>query len=211
MANMGNMDPRFSVGGGLLATIAGLRRGGLPGMLMAGLGAALLYRGGKEMMGGGGMESAKSPAWMRSTVTIERDPMELYSYWRDFSNLARFMRYIEEVRPVMGGDRSHWVADVPMAGRIEWDSEVTSDVPGERIGWRSVEGSEIETEGEVRFRNSMRGTEVEVEMYYKPPGTAGAVAAKLAKGITESMLREDLKRFKSIMETGEAPTASMTQ
>lgn len=206
--NKRDMQDRLSVGGGLLAAWAGLRRGGLPGLLMTGLGATLLYRGGKGMLGG----NAGTAPRLRATVTIERDPMELYSYWRDFSNLARFMRYIEEVRPLdPGGIRSHWVAQLPMAGRIEWNSEVTAEIPGERIAWHSVEGSQIETDGEVRFRPTLRGTEVEVEMRYQPPGTAGAVAAQLARGLTKKMLEEDMQRFKSLMETGEVSTAATSR
>src|SRR5690606_8813353 len=72
-------------------------------------------------------------------------------------------------------------------------------------------GSEIETEGEVRFRSSPYGTELEVEMSYQPPGTAGAIAARLARSLTQSMLREDLRRFKRLMEAGEVPTAAISQ
>lgn len=223
--NVGDTERRLSLAGGALAGILGLRRGGLMGTLMAGLGAILMYRGATghcamyDRMGrstaspsdkglfGGGVSS--SPR-MRASVTINRDRSEIYSYWRDFSNLARFMRYIEEVRPAPDG-RSHWVAEVPMAGRLEWESEVTADEPDERIAWRSVEGSEIETSGEVRFRSSPYGTEVEVEMSYQPPGTAGAIAARLARSLTQTMLREDLRRFKRLMESGETPSAAISQ
>src|SRR5699024_887726 len=135
--------------------------------------AMLMYRGGTghcamyERMGRSTASStdkglfgqgASSAPRLRASVAINRDRSEVYNYWRDFSNLARFMRYIEEVRPE-GDDVSHWVAEVPMAGRIEWNSEITADVPDDRIAWRSVEGSEIETDGEVRFRSSPYGTE----------------------------------------------------
>lgn len=223
--NVGDNERRLSLAGGALASLLGLRRGGLLGTLMAGLGAVLMYRGAtghcamyqrlgrstaspadKGLFG----SSTSAPPRLRAAVTINRDRGEIYSYWRDFSNLARFMRYIEEVRPAPEG-RSHWVAEVPMAGRLEWESEVTADEPDQRIAWRSVEGSEIETTGEVRFRSSPYGTEVEVEMTYQPPGAAGAVAARLARALTQSMLREDLRRFKRLMESGEIPSAAISQ
>lgn len=223
--NVGDTERRLSLAGGALASVLGLRRGGLMGLLMAGLGAALMYRGGTgrcpiyTRMGRSTASSSdkglfgrasSSPPRLRASITINRDPAELYQHWRDFSNLARFMRYIEEVRPAAEG-RSHWVAEVPMAGRIEWDSEITADVPNERIAWRSVEGSEIDTDGEVRFRSNPHGTELEVEMSYQPPGTAGAIAARMARSLTQSMLREDLRRFKRLMESGETPTAAISQ
>lgn len=223
--NVGDTERRLSVGGGALAALAGLRRGGLPGLLMTGLGAALLYRGttghcpinqrigrntasptDKGLLGRAG----RQPARLHAAVTIDRPAMDLYNHWRDFSNLAHFMRYIEEVRTPTR-DRSHWVAELPAAGRIEWDAEVTADVSGERIAWRSVEDSEIETDGEVRFRSTAHGTEVEVDMSYRLPGPGGGIAAKLASSVSESMLREDLRRFKRLMESGEIPTAAMSQ
>lgn len=223
--NVGDTERRLSVGGGALAALAGLRRGGLPGLIMTGLGAMLLYRGStghcpinqrigrstaspadKGLLGRAGSR----PARLHAAATIDREAMDLYNHWREFSNLAQFMRYIEEVRTPTR-DRSHWVAQPPMVGRIEWDAEVSADVPGERIAWRSVEGSEIETDGEVRFRSTAHGTEVEVDMSYRPKGAAGAIAAKFASSISESMLREDLRRFKRLMESGEIPTAAMSQ
>lgn len=223
--NVGDMERRLSLAGGAVSALLGLRRGGLMGLIMTGLGAMLMYRGGTghcamyERMGVStsrssdkglfGRSSSSSPR-LHASVTINRDRSEVYGYWRDFSNLARFMRYIEEVRPT-GEKTSHWTADVPMAGQLEWNAEVTADVPDDRIAWRSVEGSEVETRGEVRFRSSPHGTEVEVEMSYQlPGGTAGAVASKLARSLTQAMLREDLRRFKRLMEAGETPTAAIT-
>lgn len=224
--NVGDNERRLSLVGGGLAAVAGLRRGGLLGMLMTALGATLVYRGATghcamyERMGrstaspsdrgllGGG---SATPPRMRAAVTIEREPMELYNHWREFSNLPRFMRYIEDVLP-LSSDRWHWVAEVPMAGRLEWDSEITADVPGERIAWRSLEDSEIQTDGEVRFRPGPHGTEVQVEMSYRPPGGAvGAIAARMTRAVTETLLKEDLRRFKRLMESGEIPTAAISQ
>lgn len=223
--NVGDMERRLSMLGGALASVIGLRRGGFIGLLLTGLGVMFMYRGGtghcgiyqrlglstarsndKGLLGQG----ARSGAHLHASVTINRDRSEVYQYWRDFSNLARFMRYIEAVRPE-GEDVSHWVADIPMAGRVEWNSRITADVPNDRIAWRSVEDSEIETEGEVRFRSSAHGTEVEVEMSYRPSGAAGAIAAKMARSVTQAMLREDLRRFKRLMESGETPTAAISQ
>lgn len=223
--NVGDLERRLSLAGGIASAVFGVRRGGLLGLLLAGLGAMLMYRGGSGHCGlyqRLGISSARpsdkglfgtsssAPPSLRASVTLNLDRDQVYNYWRDFSNLARFMRYIEEVRP--SGERTfHWIADVPMAGQLEWDAELTADEPGERLAWRSVEGSEIETEGEVRFRSSPYGTEVDVEMSYQLPSTAGAVASRLVRSLTQSMLREDLRRFKRLLETGEAPTAVVSQ
>lgn len=223
--NVGDNERRLSMAGGALAGLIGLRRGGVMGLLLAGLGGMLMYRGGTghcglyQRMGlsttrstdKGLLRQGSRPAQrLRASIAINRDRSEVYRYWRDFGNLARFMRYIEEVRPG-SGNTTHWVANIPMAGRLEWDSNVTTDTPDERIAWRSVEGSEIETDGEVRFCATPSGTEVEVEMSYLPSGAADAVAAKLASSVTQAMLREDLRRFKRLMESEQASGVVVSQ
>lgn len=144
----------------------------------------------------------------RTAMTINKDRDELYRFWRDLENLPRFMNQIESVH--RSGEReSHWVARGPAGVRLEWDAETVDDRPGERISWRSLPGSRVESRGTVEFEEapSGQGTEVRLRMEYRPPaGVAGALAAKLIGQEPEQQMREDLRRFKRLMETGEIPT-----
>jgi uncharacterized membrane protein len=144
---------------------------------------------------------------VKATVTISRSPEELYRFWRDFENLPKFMAHLEEVR--VTGDRSHWVARGPAGTTVEWDAELTEDRPNEVIAWRSVEGSEVEHAGSIRFAPAPadRGTIVFVEMRYRPPGgVAGAAVAALFGEEPNQSMQRDLRRFKQVMETGEIVT-----
>ena len=52
-----------------------------------------------------------------------------------------------------------------------------------------------------------RGTEVHVRMQYSPPaGKVGATVAWMLGHDPAAAIREDLRRFKQLMETGEVPT-----
>jgi uncharacterized membrane protein len=149
-------------------------------------------------------DGSTSTVTARNVATIERPAEPLYRFWRDFSNMPRFMRRVQSVE-VLGG-RSHWRAQGPGGVPLEWDSEVTEDRPNERIAWRSLPGSRIDATGVVRFERAPggRGTQVTVEMQYAPPG--GAVTAELARLVgqaPEQQLGEDLRRFKQLMETGQ--------
>ena len=97
----------------------------------------------------------------------------------------------------------------PDGSRLEWDAEITDDRPHEMIAWRSVEGSDVEHSGVVRFEPAPgdRGTMVSVDMRYAPPGgTLGsAVAAWFGEDPPQS-IKMDLRRFKQVMETGEVIT-----
>ena len=82
------------------------------------------------------------------------------------------------------------------------------------IAWRSVEDSEIETSGEVRFEDApgKRGTRVSLMMAYDPPaGALGRAVAKLFLREPQVQARHDLKRFKMLMETGEIATSARTR
>jgi len=142
------------------------------------------------------------------SATINRSPEELYRFWRDFQNLPRFMKHLESVRET-GDRRSHWVAKAPAGTTIEWDAEITEDRPNELIAWRSLEDSDVDCVGFVRFERAPggRGSIVRVEMRYRPPaGRVGATVARLLGEGPEWRIKDDLRRFKQIMEAGEIIT-----
>jgi len=141
----------------------------------------------------------------RSVITINKAPDEVYAHWRDFERLPTFMFHLESVKTI-GEGRSHWVAKGPAGTTVEWDAEVTDDVPGDRIAWQSVPGTKLDNSGSVRFRPAPggQGTEVQVELRYSPPGgTLGAAVAKLFGEEPNQQVSDDLRRFKQMVETGE--------
>lgn len=143
-----------------------------------------------------------------AVVTINRQPEELYRFWRDLENLPQFMKYISTVS-VIDDKRSHWVARGPAGKRVEWDAEIINDIENELIGWRSLPGSDVDSGGSVRFEPApgRRGTEVRVSLQYNlPGGSVGAVFAKLTGQDPKKQIQQDLRRLKQLMETGEIPT-----
>ncbi|EDL48066.1 SRPBCC family protein [Erythrobacter sp. SD-21] len=146
------------------------------------------------------------------TVTIRKPRAELYEYWKDFGNLARFMENLQTIRK--DGDAHIWTIKAPAGQTVEVRTEVVQDVANETIAWRSLEGSDIETNGEVTFTDAPgdRGTRVSLVMFYNPPaGELGRAIAKLFQREPEVQARHDLKRFKMLMETGEIATSAHTE
>lgn len=219
--NVGSSERATSVATGALLTLAGLSRGTLPGMLIAGVGGALLYRGftgrcpvyeklGVDTQRSLGEQISERGIHVEQAYLINRTPQDLYTYWRDFTNLPRIMSHLESVQ-VIDERRSHWVAKAPRiaGGSVEWDAEITQDEPNSRIVWRSLPGSDIDTVGEIRFASAIgdRGTEVHVSMEYVPPaGRIGHWVATLFGLAPRRQMREDLRSFKRLMETGEIAT-----
>lgn len=142
------------------------------------------------------------------TITIDRPRAEIYAFWRDFSNLSRFMENIERVDEV-DAQRSHWVVKAPGDNTVEWDSILFEERENEVLAWRSGEDADVEHEGRVEFRDAApgRGTEVKVVLAYEVPGgTAGKIVAKLFQKEPQIQARRDLRRLKQLLETGEIST-----
>ncbi len=209
-------------GGALLAY--GIKHGGIGGTLLSVLGGGMLLRGSTghcHVYDAAGINTAedipegtkKSPfkraslfsgkVHVTKALTINKSPAELYEFWRNFENLPIFMRHLESVTKT-DEKTSHWKAKAPLGQTVEWDAEVTSDIPNQRIGWKSLDGAFIPNSGVVEFLpTSDRGTELKITMIYEAPG--GKLGEWIAWALGEEpsiQVAEDLRRFKSLMETG---------
>jgi uncharacterized membrane protein len=115
------------------------------------------------------------------------------------------MYHLESVED-LGQGRSRWVAKGPAGTTVEWEAEIVEDVRNRLIAWRSLEGADVPNSGSVRLAAAPagRGTEVRVEVEYRPPaGAVGATVARLFGEDPEQQMRDDLRRFKQAIETGE--------
>jgi uncharacterized membrane protein len=96
-----------------------------------------------------------------------------------------------------------------MNTRIRWTAAITEDRENEFLAWRSTEDSEFQTWGSVEFRRATgnRGTIVTAQMEYTPPaGALGKAAAAIFGKDPEFTMREDLRRFKALIEMHEIAT-----
>jgi uncharacterized membrane protein len=223
--NVGRSERSASLVAGSLLTMLGLSRRSVPGLLVAGVGVMIVYRGASghcpayaalnvnTARGDNASdpdEIAQRGIHVEEAFLINRSPEELYQFWRNFENLPQIMSHLEEVK-VNDDKRSTWKAKAPAiaGGSVTWEAEITSDEPNSRIVWKSLPGSEVSNVGEIRFSKAMgdRGTEVHVSMEYLPPaGKVGHWLATLFGKSPDTQIREDLRNFKRLMETGEIVT-----
>ena len=166
----------------------------------------LIERTGTRRRAPTGMKpSLKSGRGVKVTmsITIARPPDEVYSFWRQFDNLSRFMAHVVSVTET--GDTSHWVIKTSAGKQLQWDSRIIEDKPGEMISWRSLEGADVDNAGSVWFTPTTSGhTRLKVAMKYSPPGgKVGAALAKLFGDSAKDELVEDLKRLKALLEKDE--------
>ncbi len=217
--NVGQNERLISVGAGGLLTYLGFKQGTLGGVLLMAGGIFLGYRGltgycavyqklgvttaEKQLTSGKVLPNGN--ILVEKSLTIDEEPRKLYTYWRNFENLPRFMQHLEAVI-VSDNRHSRWTAKGPIGTKVSWEAEIIKEIPDQSISWKTVGQTSVPNEGTVTFTPAPadRGTEVKVTMQYQPPigGLLGSSLAKLLGEEPEIQVQEDLRHFKQLMETG---------
>ena len=192
-----------SILGGSALAAYGLKRRSLGGTAMALVGGYFVYQGTMPFI-----EEGTTELTVVHSITVNAPAHDVYRFWRDLDKLPLFMRHVRSVAVDKTG-RSHWVARGPAGRSVEWDAIITDEREPHRLAWHSLPDSDVEHEGSVEFRPAPadRGTEVHVRLNWRPPGGQfGAGIARLFGEHPERQIREDLRRFKMLIETGEIAT-----
>lgn len=191
--------PKTIVLGATALVAYGLTRRTKAGTALAAAGGFLAYK------------AAQTPSTTSEThaVFLLNAPAErAYELWRDFAGLPRFMVHLKSVCELDSG-HSEWIAVGPGDCEIRWKAEITEDTPNRRIAWQFPPGSDIQTSVSVEFRSDPqgRGTYLTANVQYGIAGGAftSCLAALFGKN-PGFVLREDVRRFKQLLETREVPT-----
>lgn len=217
--NLSNMErlASLAVGAGSLAAGARQRDFWLQLPLIA-LGSALLTRGltgNCQVYQSLGLSTIKSeglvptgPVRVERSITINRPVDEVYAYWRHLENLPLFMKHLVEVRET-SRYQSSWKARSPLGGVLEWEAEIVEERQNERLVWKSLPGSDLVNGGYVSFTSAPlgMGTELFIKLQYEAPaGKLGDLVARLLGESPATAVRDDLRRVKQLLETGEIST-----
>jgi uncharacterized membrane protein len=223
--NVGTRERWFSAAAGATLIAVGATRGSRRGAWVALAAAPLAYRGLRgrcPAYSALGITTAATAddtrealsgrrgISVRDAVRLERPVEEVYAFWRQLRNLPWFMSHLERVDD-LGGNRSRWVARGPAGTRVEWEAEIINEIPDALLAWRSLEGSDVVSAGSVHFDRVRGGssTQVTVNLQYAPPaGRLGMAASALFGREPSQTIREDLRRFKQLLEAGEVPRTS---
>jgi len=141
-------------------------------------------------------------ATVEKTIDVNVPVSTAYRQWTQFEEFPKFMEGIVSVKQI---DASHlrWVAEI-RGERQEWDAEIVTQDPDRLIAWRSTSG--LTNNGRVEFEPIADGTRVHVEMNYDPEGMKESVGAAL--GLDGGQVKDDLERFKHLVEEGDVPTSA---
>ena len=196
-------------GGALLIT--GLARRSAAGLALAGAGGYLLYDGIQQSQPPVAVRIAsqqRKEIQVERSITVQKSASEIFDMWRTASNLPRFLTHLDSVEPE-SDTVATFRARGPAGMKFAWKNRINEERANSTINWESVDGSQIENSGGVEIRElpADRGSEVRVSLRYVPPaGKLGWAVSMMMGQNPEQMLREDLRRFKQLMEAGEFAT-----
>src|SRR3569832_1266431 len=138
-------------------------------------------------------------ATIQQSIEVNVPLRTAYNQWTQFEEFPRFMEGVREVRQ-LDDAHLHWLAE--RDGRqIEWDSEITDQVPDQRIAWRDIGGSQNapHNSGYVYFEPMLPvNSRVRMTMEYQPH--APASDPKTAQRAVTQRIEQDLVRFKQLLE-----------
>jgi uncharacterized membrane protein len=220
LAPRSNLKPGergLSLAAGALLGAAGVRQKGVAGVALGLAGSLLVARGisgaspAKRLLGQRPDEAevARAQGWSNTallsrSVTINAPRDEVFARFRDLTRWPDWAFNVERVDHNTDGTL-HFVTLDP-SGAVEWDAEITDDDADTLLAIAAVPGSAFPIRARYEFRDAPagRGTEVHGAIAYEPPGgSLGRYAAKLTQREPGIQLRRDLKRLKSLIETGE--------
>jgi uncharacterized membrane protein len=140
---------------------------------------------------------------VQKSIDVNAPVNSVYNQWTQFEDFPAFMEGVKEVRQ-LDDSHLHWCAEI--AGKdVEWDAEITEQIPDQRIAWRSVDGTP--NAGVVSFHRLNDGaTRVMLQMDYDPEGVIENAGDML--GMLSHRVEGDLERFKDFLESRGSETGS---
>jgi uncharacterized membrane protein len=138
---------------------------------------------------------------VEQSIEVDVPVRTAYDQWTQFEEFPRFMENVEEVRQV---DDTHlrWVAEVG-GEREEWDAEIVSQQPDERIAWTTTSGKG--NAGIVTFESiDDAHARINLRLTWEPEGMKEKVGSML--GRDDAAVKGDLRRFKELIEGRGAPS-----
>jgi uncharacterized membrane protein len=138
-----------------------------------------------------------------TSIEVDRPVRTVYNQWTQFESFPQFMEGVEKVTQ-LDDTHSRWQVKVGGAKR-EFDTEITEQVPDDRIAWKSIDGSS--QAGVVSFHRLGEGrAKVMLQMEFDPQGLVEKAGE--ATGVVEHRLKGDLERFKRFIEAQPAETGA---
>ena len=139
---------------------------------------------------------------LEKSINIGRPARVVFDAWCDFERLPELIDFIENVERF--GRRTRWTVNID-GRRFQWDAQITQVVPGQSIGWKSLNGPRHT--GRISFAPLGDQTLVHVTMNYAPPLGQFSSMLPIDQHL-EDWIERGLREFKAALEGGSQRAAS---
>jgi hypothetical protein len=146
-------------------------------------------------MGGSGDHPPKLSHLIEEHTEVAVPRTETYNQWTQFEMFPSIVKGAEQVEQIER-DKVKWSSKIGPSRR-SWTTEITEQIPDERISWKSTGG--LQMKGVVTFHSLDEDlTRVLVQIEYDPSGPVEQVGNLLR--IQRRRVRRDLRLFKHFVE-----------
>lgn len=143
-----------------------------------------------------------------SSVIIQSPLEKVFGFYRDFTNLPRFLGDIMAIK-LLGPTTSQWTIEGPLGIQAHWTVRVTEERTNELIRYETATLSALKTYWEIYFARGPEAGETEVREVMKVPlGKLGRAALALIGKFPAQEVTSNLHRLKQVMETGRVTDTS---
>lgn len=139
---------------------------------------------------------------IEASITIRRPVEDVFTFYRDFRNLPRFLGDVMAIEPI---DRStsRWTIQGPLGIRAHWNVRVIEERANALIQYETVGSPELRTRWEIHFAPGPAPGETTVRQVMKAPlGRLGRAALALIGKFPAEEVLANLHRLKQVLETG---------
>jgi uncharacterized membrane protein len=184
------------------------KRRRLGGAVAVLVGAPLIYRAVTGRRRALGSSRGHEEMEIERSISVQRPRQDVYTRWRDPATQPLVWSHFADVTGAT--DRgAHWRVNAPLRRTLEWDTQIVEEREGELIRWEATDGADLPHHGSVEFRDAPGewGTEVALRVRFDAPGSAiGRRAPRFFDEPPKLVLAKALRRFKSLVESGEIPS-----
>jgi uncharacterized membrane protein len=150
-----------------------------------------------------------------ASIMISRPAEALFQFFQKLENMPHVFSHLCSVTEI-DCRRFRWVAKAPSAigGIIEWEATIVIEVPNALIAWQSIPGLDPVNRGSVQLTQTLGscGTIVKIDVTYEgKEEKLGSIVAQLLGQNADQQVRNDLRNFKKVFETGAVPPFSVPQ
>jgi len=140
---------------------------------------------------------------IEKSIEVEAPISAVYNQWTQFEEFPQFMEGVKSVRQ-LSDQRLAWRAEI-MGRDVDWEAEITEQVPDQRVAWRSISGHP--NAGAVHFTPlSADRTRITLVLDYEPLGAMEKIADAL--GALSMRVEGDLHRFRKFIEARGSSTGA---